>query len=444
MDQSLENIKIETPFGDAILQSEELYKFIKKCTKDIKDDIDEKHQDIYEFLESDDPQNEYRSLEAHKVSAYLPIINSIIKENYVCESIYDYSKTENKKIPPTFKECNYSLREKQQYLIEGYMFLKHQETNDKMVLSLSPYYAENGPHLEIEGFYLEGGRGLREFWEEVEVYFDKYSPLKNAKINTNWEFIEYKNLTLDNIVLDEIKMKLLNRNIIHFIENQESYSKRRLPTSRGILLTGPPGTGKTLCCETLMNLLDCTVIYVSSDTVDKRGIIKEVYTLAKRLSPTLVIVEDIDTLGGLDRRDNATHPLLGEFLNCLSGIGGNDGVITIATTNYPDNLDEALRDRPGRFDMRIEMGLPSLEVRKHILLKYLEEFETEDLDILKIAHKTKGLSGAHLREIVISSYMISLEENCKINLNIMGEAYESVLSLKDNNYLGAKINTLYQ
>ena len=133
-----------------------------------------------------------------------------------------------------------------------------------------------------------------------------------------------------------------------------------------------------------MNVVDCTAIYVTSDTIEHTGQIKEIYDLARKLSPTLVVIEDIDTLGGLDRREKGNHPLLGEFLNCLSGVGGNDGVITIATTNYPENLDIALADRPGRFDLRIEFGLPDAHLRKYILEKYLEEVESKNIDLKRI------------------------------------------------------------
>ena len=43
-------------------------------------------------------------------------------------------------------------------------------------------------------------------------------------------------------------------------------------------------------------------------------------------------------------------PLVGEILTALNSAESNNGVVTIATTNYPDNLDIALRDRPGRFE----------------------------------------------------------------------------------------------
>jgi len=185
-----------------------------------------------------------------------------------------------------------------------------------------------------------------------------------------------------------------------------------------------------LCCEVVVNDLDCSAIYVSTDSVSEVGDIKNVYTLARKISPCLVIVEDIDTLGGLDRTARGgEHPLLGEFLNCLAGMGQNDGVITIATTNYAQHLDAALADRPGRFDVRLDFGLPTDELRKHIITKYLADIGVK-IKLNGVIDKTKGLSGAYLKEIVMIAYMISIERDTKLNKEILDEAIGEVVSLK--------------
>ena len=153
---------------------------------------------------------------------------------------------------------------------------------------------------------------------------------------------------------------------------------------------------------------------------------------AETTATQFIVIEDIDTLGGLDRREKGNHPLLGEFLNCLSGVGGNDGVITIATTNYPENLDIALADRPGRFDLRIEFGLPDAHLRKYILEKYLEEVESKNIDLKKIIKGTEGMSGAYLREVIMVSYMISIEKKSVVTQEILNEALNTVRELKNN------------
>ena len=105
-----------------------------------------------------------------------------------------------------------------------------------------------------------------------------------------WKYINYYERDWDSIVLSKDTYKLINRNIINFIANMDEYKKIRLPTSRGVLIIGPPGTGKTLCCETIMSLVDCTVIYVTSDTIDSTGDIKEIYKLFFKVMAKLFII----------------------------------------------------------------------------------------------------------------------------------------------------------
>ena len=170
-------------------------------------------------------------------------------------------------------------------------------------------------------------------------------------VNAKLQFIKIDTVGWDDVVLSPEQRKSFDRNIVKFIENIELYDEKKLPTSRGCLLTGPPGTGKTLTCSAIMNQVDSTIIYITSDDITDRGQISELYDIARKVSPTIVVVEDIDTLGGIDRnRAGGDHPILGEFLNCLAGVESNSGVVTIATTNYPEYLDKALVDRPGRFD----------------------------------------------------------------------------------------------
>jgi len=88
----------------------------------------------------------------------------------------------------------------------------------------------------------------------------------------------------------------------------------------------------------------------------------------------------------------------------------NSGVITLATTNFPEHLDRALSDRPGRFDARMEFGYPKDAAREAIIKKYLEPFNTGKLDMKSIIKKSEGFSGAYLQELVQTAFMLSFEE----------------------------------
>lgn len=92
----------------------------------------------------------------------------------------------------------------------------------------------------------------------------------------------------------------------------------------------------------------------------------------------------------------------------------NQGILTIATTNHPENIDDAILNRPSRFDVKYNFSLPNKELRKQFAIKWvrkLRAFEsdpdigtlferTEDADIAEdIAEQTEGWSFAFLKEL---------------------------------------------
>jgi SpoVK/Ycf46/Vps4 family AAA+-type ATPase len=119
----------------------------------------------------------------------------------------------------------------------------------------------------------------------------------------------------------------------------------------------------------------------------------------------------------------------------LAGVEENDGVITLATTNYPQNLDWALADRPGRFDVRINFGYPDKDSRQKIFSKYLESVAQETIDYSKWAKKTDGYSGAYLRELANLSIMIASEKQSKLSNKIIETAF---LELENQRQIVAK------
>ena len=393
-----------------------------------KDTDDKMMRGIKEYM-SDAVESETVFIEGHKTPHYLYRLYEYIKDSFNLDETMDYSWRRETEVPPSKYNFEVKRGEKMVLIYKGLLFISSKENPDeKYVIWMTPYDEDLG--LEMEIFY-DGER--EQFKARKDSFLESFNenhPLKNEIVDSQWKYLDVKDVGWDEIIVSDEQRKIINRNIINFIKNLSMYKENRLPTSRGVLITGPPGTGKTLCCEVIVNDLDCSTIYVSTDSVSEVGDIKKVYSLARKISPCLVIVEDIDTLGGLDRTvRGGEHPLLGEFLNCLAGMGDNDGVITIATTNYAEHLDAALADRPGRFDVRLNFGLPNAELRKHILDKYLKDLGVK-VKLNGIVDKTEGLSGAYLKEIVMTAYMISTEKDEKVNKDTLNEAIDEILLLK--------------
>jgi AAA+ superfamily predicted ATPase len=162
------------------------------------------------------------------------------------------------------------------------------------------------------------------------------------------------------------------------IRNREMLKAEGLSIKRGLLLSGPPGDGKSTAIECFVNDIagEATVIIV--EAVNH---IRAVYHLAQMLAPAVVILEDLDLI--TKSRQNpysfaSKDDVAGELLQVLSGGSAYTDIITIATTNHPEAIDEGLAKRAGRFDSHVRMGYPSDTDKQRILVLYLDRFGVSD------------------------------------------------------------------
>lgn len=79
--------------------------------------------------------------------------------------------------------------------------------------------------------------------------------------------------------------------------------------------------------------------------------LRSAFSVARSCSPSILFLDEIDTLCGGKTRDNeVSSRVLSTLLNEMDGVTGRGGaVIVVAATNRPDALDDALV-RPGRLE----------------------------------------------------------------------------------------------
>jgi cell division protease FtsH len=236
------------------------------------------------------------------------------------------------------------------------------------------------------------------------------SPLGMARMRPSFNFHPKTNVTFDDVAgCDGAKVELAE--VVDFLKQPQSYTANGCVIPRGVLLHGPPGTGKTLLAKAVAGEANVPFVSISGSEFVELYVgvgasrVRKLYFQAKRNSPCIVFLDEIDSVGrqrgagyagGNDEREQTINQILVE----MDGFDGNVGVITLAATNRLDVLDEALL-RPGRFDRLVAVDLPDIRGRTHILSVHSRGKPLEpDVDLDAIARRTPGFSGAELENLM--------------------------------------------
>jgi AAA+ superfamily predicted ATPase len=189
-----------------------------------------------------------------------------------------------------------------------------------------------------------------------------------------------------------------------FFAARAMYERYEVPWKRGLLFVGPPGNGKTHAVKGLINALALPCLYVKtfrmSARPDEYGV-REVFVRARTAAPCILVLEDLDALVTPGNRSF--------FLNEMDGFAGNAGILTVATTNHPEQLDPAIRDRPSRFDRTYRFDLPAVAERQAYMAQWNASLQpalrVSAPAAARIAERTEGFSFAYLKELFLSAMM---------------------------------------
>lgn len=219
-------------------------------------------------------------------------------------------------------------------------------------------------------------------------------------------FLQKQKVVLsDNIMqlpIDEMKEVLLD--IESFWEMESRFKKYKMVHKRGILLHGPPGCGKSYLMQNLINKIIARNGIVFSlngeQSVSLFTSFAQIFRQIEPKRPLVVIIEDIDNIV------NAGQGLLSALLNVLDGVNQIENVVYLATTNYPERLQDRIANRPSRFDRVYEIPHPTAEVREYYLRHKLHESDLKKIDMEKWVKETDGLSLSHIKELVVSTMIL--------------------------------------
>jgi len=229
--------------------------------------------------------------------------------------------------------------------------------------------------------------------------------------NGNWHkdehlFQDIKNATFENLVLQGDLKQDIREDVEQFFQSRDLYDEHDIPWKRGLLFVGPAGNGKTHTLKALINTLEYPCLYVKnfrdprSSSADELNI-RRVFDRARRNTPCVLVLEDLDSLITPQNRSF--------FLNELDGFAANIGILTLATTNHPERLDPAILERPSRFDRKYPFNLPERTERKAYIALWNEALKPAlrlaEEESNTVSDLTEGFSFAYLKELFVSSKM---------------------------------------
>lgn len=420
-------LSTSTPRGHSInkksappISNDSINKFVASLRESLRGD--KRENNCFRFV----LENQPKDIEIEKSKGYIKSPNGsvtllaimqVIEKDY---KVYETWEDTYEDIEPASElEISIDYENKRIVYEHGYIELENVTTHNRLTLFIN---TETGGRPYYKIYAIDGTGEAKLFLErinaqmnEANLYHLKTFTLQNEyPIGLLPKFIKPQEITVDDIILPRDIADEIQANVIDVFLRKEEYEKHKIPTKRGVLLEGPPGNGKTLCIKYINNVLNgkVTFIYITDGAIRNAADITEIFDLAREYQPVILVFEDIDTIGL--SRDIGSSNFTSELLAQLDGLESLQNFVILASTNHAELIDDALKNRPNRFDRRIKIDFPKAAVRERMLKNFLAEkdvvLSNEEIKQLSMDNATKDFSGAALKESIITAKMYALDE----------------------------------
>mgnify|MGYP000355489669 CR=1 FL=1 len=229
-------------------------------------------------------------------------------------------------------------------------------------------------------------------------------------------------VTFDDVAgVDEAKDEL--KEVVGFLKDPKAHGRLggRLP--KGVLLVGPPGTGKTLLAKAVAGEAGVPFFSISGSEFVEMFVgvgaarVRDLFEQARAKAPAIIFIDELDAvgrargafggMGGHDEKEQTLNQLLVE----LDGFDSSSGLVLLAATNRPEELDPALL-RAGRFDRQVLVDRPDKKGRIAILDVHMKKITlAPDANPEKVAALTPGFSGADLANLCNEAALVATRRN---------------------------------
>jgi hypothetical protein len=356
---------------------------------------------------------------------YIPLglmgVDAILEKNFDVVNTLNFDWS-NRVQPVGYGMFEIGFNKEKRLITEAYRFCKDKSSGVPMIVVTKIKQTMSGPILRIDCMTHKNNVNIYEnFLGDVKTWMADNNYYRGQKIGADGRFLNVSKYNWDDIVLEpDIKDNVFG-DVVGFLNHAELYRANKLPFKRGLILYGKPGCGKTLLGKVVANQVRSSFIWVTAAQASSAEFIKELFTLAREVAPTVLFFEDVD-MYTVDRGYGAFNAKVGELLAQMDGMEENNGIIVVATTNRLDVIEKALAERPSRFDRRYCLDNISLGTTKTMIEKKIDNANLVDISLDEIAAMVHGLNGCFIQEVVISAKRKaisrgSVDDNGIVNLD---------------------------
>jgi len=239
----------------------------------------------------------------------------------------------------------------------------------------------------------------------------------------------WSELVLPPETYDDVRALIGRVRHAHFVLEEWGFRKK-LARGTGVaaLFSGPPGTGKTMVAGLIARELQLELYQVDLSRIVSKWVGETEKQLAKvfeaaEAGHALLLFDEADALfakrsaevkSAVDRYANLEVNYL---LQRVEAFGG----VVILTTNLDTSIDPALRRR---LASHIVFGAPEAEERAQLWRSMLDTGAplAEGIDHDELAEEFEAMTGANIRNSVLSAAFLAAEEGQNIDMDVLRRA----------------------